>query len=103
MEYVNSDAGFSPGIVQEERWPRTEVTLPNLPLFKTQLFPSFFAHFLLALQNLQVTGLKTQVDFDIVIEIFLRERVVMVDKEPISENYPQFSSIETNGNNSGSI
>lgn len=103
MEYINSDEGLSQRIGQRKGSAQDggDVTKPSS--VQTQLFPSFFAHFPLALQTLWVMGLKTQVDFWHVIKIFLRARVVMVDKVPISESYPQFSFIETNGNNSGSI
>lgn len=73
---------------------------PNLHL---NSFAPFFSYFLLALQNLCITGLKTKVDFWHVLKIFLKASVVMVDKVPIFENSPQFSFIETKGNSSSSI
>lgn len=99
MEYVSSDEaqgsskkGNYPGL----RWCYwTSLHLNSFVLV--------FSYFLLALQNLCITGLKAQVDFRHELKIFLKASVVMADKVPVSGNYPQFSFIETKGNSSSSI
>lgn len=77
--------------------------LPNLLLLEQFCAISYFLLAVQNLQNLCITGLKTQVDFWHGVKIFLKASVLMVDKVPISENYPQFSFIETKGNISSSI